>query len=287
MPSDPSKYRELPDQAEFSQHFLARLVAVADAGSLFDVDKTMKLLALPYEAETRQTVPLPPDCRVEWYPKSLWVTSVSLGEDQVWFQSTKYGAKADQIPAYQQQQGRMPESMPSFGYTLTHGVRCGDSPFIQDYTEAKILLSIPTYSCVTSADLVATIPRVGFVGALGVGTLTYRYQGHTDNDSGTILSVKFDHRYPCALGIEIEQSQQYGLRFQRAIYKRQSCIVESTRTFCAGRERFGWMDKQADELRGFNDQNCLPISRMYAQEPQAGGRPPPSPMNVGWKDECM
>jgi len=281
--SNVTKYREQPGQAEFAQHFLARLAAVADAGSLFDVDKTMKLMAFPYKADMRQAVPQPPDCRVEWRPRSLLVTSVSLEEGQAWFQPTQYGAKPDQIPDYQQQQG----SGTRFIYTLTHGIRCGDSPFIQDYTEAKMALNIPAYSCVTSGDLAAAMPRISLLGALGTGPLTYRYFGHTDDDSGTTLSVNFDHRYPCALSVEIDQSQQYGFRYARAVYKRQSCIVESTRTFCASHERFGWMDKQVDELRRFDNQNCPSISAMYDQEPQAGGGPPPSPMTVGWKDQCL
>lgn len=281
--SNATKYRELPDRAEFAQHFLAHLAAVTDAGSLFDVDKTMKLMAFPYKAEIRQAVPQPPDCRVEWRPRSLLVTSVSLEEGKAWFQPTQYGAKPDQLPDYQQRQG----SGTRFIYTVTRGIRCGDSPFIQDYTEAKMALNIPTYSCVTLGDLAATMPRISIVGALGIGPLTYRYVGHADDESGTTLSVNFDHGYPCALSVEIDQSQQFGFRYARAVYKRQSCIVESTRTFCASHERFGWMDKQVDELRRFDDQNCPSISKMYDQEPLVGGRPPPSPMTVGWKDECL
>jgi hypothetical protein len=202
-----STYREPPEQAKFAQHFLGRLVAVADAGSLFDVDKTMKLLDLPYTAEASQTVPQPPDCSVEWRPKILWVTSVSLEEGQAWFKPTQYGAGIDQVPTYQQQ-GREAYVMPRFGYTLTHGVRCGDSPFIQDYTEARIVLGISAYSCVTKADLAAAIPKISLVGALGVGPTRYVYRAHTDDDSGTNVRVNFDYRYPCALSVEIEQTQQ-------------------------------------------------------------------------------
>ncbi len=118
--SNATKYREQPGRAEFAQHFLARLAAVADAGSLFDVDKTMKLMAFPYKAEIHQAAPQPPDCRVEWRPRSLLVTTVSLEEGQTWFQSTQYGAKPDQIPDYQQQQG----SGTRLIYTVIHGIRC-------------------------------------------------------------------------------------------------------------------------------------------------------------------
>nr|WKF60877.1 hypothetical protein HUO10_005399 [Paraburkholderia busanensis] len=279
--SDATAFREEPGRAEFSQHFLARLAAVADEGSLFDVDKTMSLMAVPYKAITLQDVPQPPDCSVEWHPGSLLVTSVSL-EGQTWFRPTQYGAKPDQIPDYQRQQA----GGTRFIYTVTHGIRCGDSPFIRDYTEGKMVLNIPAYACVTLGDLDATMPRISVVGALGFGPRTYRYFGHTDDDSGTTLNVNFDFRYPCALNVEIDQSQQYGFRYARAVYKRQKCIVESTRTFCASHERFGGGGKQVDELRRFNNQNCPSISTMYDQEPRTGGRPLPSPMTAGWRDQC-
>jgi hypothetical protein len=79
----------------------------------------------------------------------------------------------------------------------------------------------------------------------------------------------------CALGASIEQDQEGGLRYHRAVYKYQTCRVASDRDFCKDHpaitfsdgDAIGQMDQQANA-------RCGTINSIYLAEPARGVVPP-------------
>jgi hypothetical protein len=256
--------------------FIRRLRSVADSGSLNDVAKTMNLLDMTYHANTVQMAASPPDCSIDWHPRSQLTTNVQqVGSD--WYVPTQFGVQNLSVPAVFINPATTITGNPAVRYSVTRTIRCTDSFRLQDNTEATLDLDpLPPFLCLTKPDIAAALPRSYPENATD-GVSFFRYQGHLDDDTGTTLSFFFRAGARCALSATIRQSQESGLRVQRAASKFQACSADATQMLCSSHEAVGWKDKTLDEREQYISQRCGTLNALYLKEPLSGEPPPPPP----------
>lgn len=257
--------------------FLTRLKSVADSGMLDDVDKTMKTLNMGYNAQTSQMAASPPDCAIDWHPKSeLKTIAQRTGND--WYGPTQFGILNFHVPVFFANAPEVIKDAPEMLYTVTHTVRCTDSFRIQDSTEAKLdLFRLPPFACITVPDIVRVFPGVRPHFATD-GALPYAYQGHLDDDTGTDVTFAFRAGASCALGVNITQSQENGLRFRRAVYKFQLCWAEKRVDYCAAHKQDGADAPNVQDMSQYIIKRCPTMNALYLKEPHTGDPPPASPL---------
>ena len=256
--------------------FLTRLKSVADSGMLDDVDKTMKTLDMGYNAQTWQMAASPPDCSIDWHPKSELKTTVQRTGDD-WYGPTQFGVLNFHVPAFFVNPLIVIKDAPAILYTVTHTVRCTDSFRIQDSTEAKLdFIRLPPFACITVPDIVRVFPGVRPHFATD-GALPYAYQGHLDDDTGTDVTFAFRAGASCALGVNITQSQENGLRFRRAVYKFQLCWAETRVDYCAAHKQNAADAPNVQDMSQYIMKRCPTMNALYLQEPRTGDLPPASP----------
>lgn len=272
----PSTEGGLRERSALISGFVARVARIADSGTLDDPGKTMSLLGMDYRADTVQKAPSPPDCAINWHPRSQLVTTVErAGSD--WYVPTQYGVQNLHVPGFFVNPPETIKGDPGIHYAITHTITCGDGLGQQlvDHTEVELdLYTLPSYACITSADIAQAIPRTYAEGATD-GVTFYGYRGHTDDDTGTVLSFVFRAGAPCALFATIKQSQQSSLRYARAVSKFHACYEETSRAFCASRPSFGFGDAAYGEMKQAILQRCETINAVYLAEPKTGLPPPP------------
>ncbi|WCM22840.1 hypothetical protein NDK50_33215 [Paraburkholderia bryophila] len=265
--------------------FLVRLKNVADSGALNDVDKTMKLLGMGYSQKTTEMTPSPPDCSIDWHPKSTLKTDVQrTGND--WYQPTQFGVLNLAVPGSFVNPSEIVKGEPTMNYAVTHTVRCTDKFRLQDSTEAKLdLYRLPPYACVTVPDIARVFPGARPQYATD-GYLPYSYEGHLDEDTGTFVTFSFRRGEGCALGISVEQSQESGMRFRRAVYKFQSCWAETQVDYCAGLSQSERGQPRSGEMSQYILSRCPTMNALYLKEPLTGELPPKSPLGINDANVC-
>lgn len=265
--------------------FLVRLKSVADSGALNDVDKTMKLLGMGYGEKTTEMTPSPPDCSIDWHPKSTLKTDVQrTGSD--WYQPTQFGVLNLAVPGTFVNPPEIVKGEPIMNYAVTHTVRCTDKFRLQDSTEAKLdLYRLPPYACVTVPDIARVFPGARSQYATD-GYLPYSYEGHLDEDTGTSVTFSFRMGESCALGISIEQSQESGMRFRRAVYKFQLCWAETRVDYCAGLSQSERGQPRSGEMSQYIQDRCPTMNALYLKEPLTGELPPRSPLGINDVGVC-
>ncbi|WP_175776770.1 hypothetical protein [Burkholderia anthina] len=258
------------DRTAMIDGFLKRLANVADSGAMLDVDATMHRLGIGYRSETGSGIPLPPDCHIDWHPKQLERTTVTVDE-QSWYKPTRY-AKAR---GASQTNAAYP---PSIKYVTNHEIRCTDRYLLQDSTEAVLEFEVlPQYACITESDIYHALPAARRTGAglgIPVMSLYVGYRGRSNDDFGTMLTFTFYSDSPCAASAKIRQAQDEGMRFQRALWNHALCVAEEQHDYCVAHG--GAAISQA-ELNGIDDYvkaHCPTINAMYLKEPRSGQAAP-------------
>jgi putative hemolysin len=247
--------------------FVQRLAAVADAGALFDVSATMHLLDIGYRAETADAIPLPPDCHIDWHPKQVTRTTITTDE-RSWYTSTPFGeSKWTTAQA-------LAVRPPSIQYTVDHTIRCTGRFRMQDGTEAHLkFTSLPAYACITKSDIRRVLPAAhpsgGGIGA-PVTTSLIGYSGRTNDDIGTMITFTFYSSSPCATQVEIQQSQEGGYRFRRALWNHQVCVAEEQHDYCVAHGGTSISPADLQGISAYVDTHCPTINAMYLKEPRSG-----------------
>jgi hypothetical protein len=132
---------------------------------------------------------------------------------------------------------------------------------------------LPPFVCISAEDIRKGLPRSHFIMATD-GVSEMRYDGHLDDDSGTMLSFRFRAGADCALSADIEQSQRSGLRYLRALSKFRSCSAAVDKKFCAERAPGGWDGAAFDEMERNRSRSCGTVNALYLKEPRSGEVPP-------------
>ncbi|MBN3851798.1 hypothetical protein G3N59_00270 [Paraburkholderia sp. Ac-20340] len=251
--------------------FVQRLAAVADAGAMFDVSATMHVLDIGYRAQTSDAIPLPAECRTYSDPKQETKTTVTADE-RSWYRSTNFGeSKWTTAQA-------LAVSPPSIRYTVDHTIRCTDRYLIQDGTEAHLqFTSLPAYACITQSDVYRALPAAHPAGGgMGIPVMTsfVGYSGRTNDDIGTRLTFTFRSNSPCAVQAEIQQSQEDGFRFQRALWGHQVCVAEEQHDYCVAHGGPSISQADLEGISAYVDAHCPTINAMYLKEPHSGQNPP-------------
>ncbi|WP_233836615.1 hypothetical protein [Paraburkholderia sp. ZP32-5] len=263
--------------------FVQRLAAVADAGAMFDVSATMHMLDIGYRAETSNAIPSPADCRTYSDPKQETKTTVTA-DKQSWYWHTSFG-DSKWLTAQ-----ALAISPPSILYTIDHTIRCTDQYLIQDGTEAHLqFTSLPAYACITKSDLYHALPAAHPAGgSMGIPVMTsfVGYSGQTNDDIGTRLTFTFYSNSPCAVQAEIQQSQEDGFRFQRALWEHQVCIAEEQHDYCVAHGGPSISPADLEGISTYVDAHCPTINAMYLKEPRSGGIPPRLSLQLSRANPC-
>ncbi|HEY2404092.1 MAG TPA: hypothetical protein VGI23_27310 [Steroidobacteraceae bacterium] len=267
------------DASSVQAVFLGRLRDLALAGQLFDTQVTAATLGFSFEESARE-VPLPfPDCR-DGTKATTQVTTVSVS-DNSWFHTLPSGAGHISIPAFMINLAAV-SGDPTFDYRIFHSLQCTESRRLRDKTEAVLSFGgLPAFTCLTPANIQAALPKAVLVQATD-GVFMVELQGRQGDDSGTMLTFHFRAGASCALGAEVKQDQETGLRYRRALYRYSKCREPSDRDFCSTHPNIGWSNSEAiDQMNLQADERCGTVDSLYRQEPSSGMPPPPIERRVG------
>ncbi|WGS51350.1 hypothetical protein LFL96_07560 [Paraburkholderia sp. D15] len=243
--------------------FVKRLATVADSGSMFDVDATMRVLGVGFQSRTGDGIPMPPDCRGDWRPRQVIRTTV-FADDKSWYTHTHF---ADARWSAALPPGVDP---PSIQYSVDHIIRCSDRFRMQNTTEADLkFTSLQVYACITKEDISHALPAAHPVGG-GMTTSFIGYAGQTNDDIGTRLSFTFRSGSPCANLADLEQTQEGGMRFQRAAWNHQVCLAETEHDYCVAHGGTSISEADLRGLGNYVDAHCPTVNTMYLNEPRSG-----------------
>jgi|FEC22Drversion2_1045045.scaffolds.fasta_scaffold02512_4 hypothetical protein len=233
-PSPPAAFQYPPHV----QAFFTRLKALADTGDLFDPTSVAGRLDMKLQAETKERIPQPANCKGALGFRSHQTTTVAtVGE--TWYRPMPGGLDDMPIPAAFINPATS-AGQAAFTYSIQHTVGCSDRFSLVDQTSASLGFSgLPSFACVSARGVLALLPGSKWNMATD-GVSLVQYQGRLDDDVRVGVDVYFRAGAPCAIGATVTQSQREGLRYQRAEAKRRNCGVQVTRTFCADHKPFGW-----------------------------------------------
>ena len=260
------------EQSAVRSRFLLKLRQLATEGDLFDPDSIARILDMRLHAVTQTPEHTVRDCgdgSMRWFE----VTNVTAS-DPTWYRELPSGAGHLDIPAF----AINPASRtgdPMFSYEISRGVFCRDWPRMQDHTSASLRFrDLPAFSCVTPASITREIPEARFSpGTDGVSEMIV--EGRIDDDAGVKLRFVFRFGVTCALGAEVSQDQEDGLRYQRAVAKYKTCRLPADREFCASHPSFTWSDRDQHREMVLNAyRRCGLINDFYIKEPRSGEAAP-------------
>lgn len=259
------------EQLAVRSRFLQKLRQLATEGDLFDTDSIARILDMRLHAVTETLKHTVKDCgdgSMRW----VEVTNVTASEP-TWYRALHSGAGHLDIPAF----AINPASKtgdPKFTYKVSHSIACRDWPRMQDHTSASLaFVDLPAFSCVTPASITREIPEARFSpGTDGVSLMIV--EGRIDDDAAVRLRFVFRFGVSCALGAEVSQDQQDGLRYQRAVAKYKACRLPADREFCASHPSFSWSDRDLHrEMVLHAYRSCGLINDFYIKEPHSGEAP--------------
>jgi hypothetical protein len=135
-------------------------------------------------------------------------------------------------------------------------------------------LDIPAFTCVTPASITREIPEARFSpGTDGVSVVIV--EGRIDDDAAVRLHFVFRFGVTCALGAEVSQDQEDGLRYQRAVAKYKACRLPLDREFCATHPGFTWSNRELHREMVLNAyRRCGLINDFYIKESRSGEAAP-------------
>jgi hypothetical protein len=267
------------DASSVQAEFLGRLQELALSGQLFDIKATAATLSLSFQESTQEVLLPFPDCR-DGTKATAHVTTVSAS-DSSWFHTLPSGAGHISVPAFTINPATV-SGDPTFEYKLFHSLRCTESRRLRDHTDAVLSFAgLPAFTCLTPANIRTALPKADLVQATD-GVFMVELQGRQGDDSGTRLTFVFRAGANCALGAEVRQDQESGLRYHRALYRYSKCREPSDREFCSTHPNIGWSDTDAiAEMNLQADKRCGTVDSLYRQEPNSGISPPPIDRHVG------
>jgi hypothetical protein len=272
-PPLPTKQSESLEPSAVRSALLERLRHLAEEGNLFDPQAAAQTLRIKLQTSRREGYPNPPmDCGDGTKRSSLVTTVTATGPS--WFHALPSGAGHIAIPAYAINPSGV-SGDPTLEYQIYHSIYCRDWPRLQDATEANLSFNgLPAYTCLTPANIKDEIPEAQFVQATD-GVFLVTFQGRLRDDSGTALTFWFRAGADCALGASLQQSQEDGLRYRRAVYKYELCRGPVEHAFCSEHGSFGWADSALLKKMVVQVyERCGTVNSFYVREPATGDLPP-------------
>lgn len=272
--SKPAASEAASDAAAVRSTFLSRLRELAAQGNLFEPDSAARILEMKLHASTAPG--RPPVACGDGTIKSSEVTTVVRSEP-TWFRALPSGAGHIDVPAFMINPATRTGD-PTFAYRVYHSVNCADWPRLRDRKEARISFNgLPAFACLTPASIAKEIPEARHIIATD-GVSIMRWEGRVDDDAAVALEFVFRAGAACALGADITQDQQQGLRYLRAQDKYETCRAPSDREFCLKHPNVTWSDREL--LRQMVMQayeRCGTVNSFYVKEPANAEPAPPLP----------
>jgi hypothetical protein len=259
------------EQSAVRSRFLLKLRQLATEGDLFDPDSIARILDMRLHAVTQTREHTIKDCgdgSMRW----IEATNVSAS-DPVWYRALPSGAGHLDIPAFTINPASRTGD-PIFTYEIFHSIACRDWPRMRDHTSASLAFeNLPAFSCVTPASITREIPEARFSpGTDGVSLMIV--EGRINDDASVKLRFVFRFGVSCALGAEVLQDQEDGLRYQRAVAKYKACRLPADREFCASHPSFTRSDRDLYREMVLNAyRRCGLINDFYIKEPHSGEAP--------------
>jgi len=271
-------HADTADASSGQAAFLGRLQNLALAGQLFDSNATAATLGLSFKESTQEVLLPFPDCG-DGTRATAHVTAVSAS-DNSWFHTLPSGAGHISVPAFTINPATV-SGDPTFDYKIFHSQQCTRSGRLRDHTEAVLSFAgLPAFTCLTVANIRMVLPKARLVEATD-GVFMMELQGRQGDDSGTRLTFVFRAGASCALGVDVRQDEEAGLRYRRALYRYSKCREPSDRDFCSTHPNIGWSDGKAiDEMNLQADKRCGTVDSLYREEPNSGIVPPPIERHV-------
>lgn len=272
-------HADTADASPVQAVFLGRLQDLALAGQLFDTRATAATLGMRFNEATQEVLLPFPDCR-DGTKATAQVTTVSVS-DTSWFHTLPSGAGHISVPAFTINPATV-SGDPTFDYRIFHSLQCTESRRLRDKTDAVLSFAgLPAFTCLTPANIRIVLPKASLVQATD-GVFMVELQGRQGDDSGTMLTFYFRAGASCALGADVRQDQEAGLRYRRALYRYSKCREPSDRDFCSTHPNIGWSNREAiDEMNLQADKRCGTVDSLYLQEPNSRISPPPIERHVG------
>jgi hypothetical protein len=192
-----------------------------------------------------------------------------------WFRELPSGAGHIEIPAFSINPATT-SGDPKVEYHIYHSVECADWPRMRDHKSARVSLNgLPAYSCLAPSDIAKEIPAIRPAPATD-GVFIMTLDGRIEDDVAVTLSFFFRAGAPCALAAEINQDQEGGHRYRRALLKYEACRDPSDRDFCSKHPNVTWGDRELRrEMVMQAYQRCGTVNTFYSKERSTGEPPPP------------
>jgi hypothetical protein len=257
-----------------SAEFLQRLQRMADQGNLFEPRDARRILGFRLTASVKETHPT--DCSKSYGIRDSHNTTLEQSEGS-WYRPLPSGAGHIDIPAA----FINPASTTGdarLEYRISHAVYCTDDVGMQDYMNAQMTFeNLPSYACITSADILKVIPKAQLHMATD-GVFLVDYQGRVDDEAGMSLQFVYRMGATCALDATLRQDKKKGLRFQRASATYEACSVGAKKNYCATHPHPTWGNGEAlGDMRTYANKICGTENALYLREPANGRSPPPAP----------
>lgn len=253
--------------------FLLRVRQLATGGDLFTPDSVAHILDMSLQVRTEMAGPAPQACG-DGTMTSMEVTTAAPPE-QSWFRELPSGAGHIEIPAFTINPATT-SGDPKIEYQVYRSVHCGDWPRMRDHKQARLSFGgLPAFSCLTPSDISKEIPEIRPVPATD-GVFIMRLEGRIDEDAAVTVNFLFRAGAACALSAEINQDQEGGHRYRRALAKYEDCRDPSDRDFCSKHPKMTWSDRGLRRkmvLQAY--ERCGTVNTFYANESSTGEPPPP------------
>lgn len=253
---------------------MQRVKAIADTGALLDADRTGRLLALKFkppnpvgrELPCTNRSGAPSDITVGHYPEDTWLKPTDRGIQQL------------QIPAVAINAAGV-SGNPGFRYDIVERYDCSRAVDAVSQISAKLTLwGLPSFACITFEQLRGTIG--GDYRPATDGYSYLHYTGKVEGAYGTGIAFGFRASVPCALSIEVEQTQSRGHRWQRARIKFDECQETARVAFCATNGPFDGSDRErVQEMQRAQFGACGTFNAVFQAEPLDGPQPRPNSVN--------
>jgi hypothetical protein len=255
--------------------FLRRIKNVADSGKLFDPHATASILDLHFNATAYDNVKRPVDCS-DPLTQALKSAGTKLAAtDSSWYRPLPTGEGHVFLPRVFINP-EMTTGDAKLSYSVGETIWCPNSSSIQKRTSAQLSFGdLPSFACILPSDIKAVIPQAEFVRATdGVSLVTY--DGHLDSRSST--TVRFEYRLGvrCALGVNIMQDTEGGLRVLWAKAAFSRCEQKVRQTFCASHAHLTWRDSDyMSDMDAHVRQVCGTANTFYLREGLHREKPAP------------
>ena len=185
--------------------FIARLKAVADAGSLLDPPAVAAMLNIELHGETSSIDDV---CYQSSQTSKVTTTRITAGSD-TWYRVLPSGAGNLEVPAFLINRASATGDA-ELGYTIVERSACPRDVSQKARIDANLNFGgLPSYACFSPDDVKRMLPAAKMRMATE-GIFYFTYDGKKGDATGTQLEFRFRPLVPCATSVSIMQSSSLG-----------------------------------------------------------------------------